>query len=609
MISNQKMMVDEQSDLWRDLSSDDREVSRSEQPVRYHGYEQLSHTSMPDIGNQDHFYQDLYRHYEKHGLVCMLTEQAMDIFVLAFTTLFSVFLFLFFDWSAIMRCESVDTCHDLNVYVNRTPDVHGFWGCLVVMYFVTLSLLWCWRIVSYSVRLPRLIAVHRFVRDTLQISDQDLSTLQWDEVIGRIRSLHRRDPSIMGLTGNVTAHDIASRIMRQDNYLIAMHQSNVLDIHFDQTGCLFGWLLRRCCSSTDGSRVCTNLLFTRYMEWNIRACLLNRMHDENHHLLIDSPADFRSAFRYMAVFNVIFMPFILLFMCVRFALENAERFYSSRTSMGHRNWSWLAHWTFREYCELPHVFYKRLNRSHKPAQQYLAQFRYTLGMIVARAICFVAGSFLAVLICFSLLDEHVPLYVEYADRNLLWYGAILTGVVTICRLMIPEEEYPTFAPEGPMEKIVKHTHYRLTQDCRRKNECDRFSALYPYKIVLLGQEMLSVVMAPMLLWCVYPAKVDAMLAFVRTNTVRSERTGDVVRDSCFMHRPRTTHKMQNSLVSFVSQHTQTEESAERATVRGAESPNADNGTNHPAVSNVTAVVNIEWNKHKPTHEEEDRGVS
>lgn len=555
-------MDDDQPNLWRELSSDEpskQDEDDSSMICQGYGYRKinigLDRSHMPIITNQDDFYSDLYEYYEKHGLLCILMEQAMDVFILAFTTLFSVFLFLFFDWSAIMECESAETCYDLKTYVNSQPNVHGFWGGMVLMYFTTLTLLWIWRFLSYSVRIPRLIKINQFVTKILQISDTDLPTIKWSEIVNRIRALHRRDSRIMRLTDQVTAHDIASRIMRRDNYLIAMIENKVLDVHFNQTGCCTSWLLRRCCSAPESTRICTNLLFTRHLEWNIRVCLLNHLHDENDRLAIDSSGKYRSWFRYMAVFNLIFMPFILLFMSVRFSLENAERFYSSRSSLGHRNWSWLAHWSFREYCELPHIFYARLNKSHKPAQKYIAQFRYTLGIILARSCCFVAGSFLAILIVFSILDEHVPLYVEYEDRNMLWYGAILTAIVTICRLLIPEEEHPTFAPDEPMKKIVEYTHYRLTQNCRKKSEFKRFSTLYPYKVTSLLQEMLSVVMAPVLLWSTYPRKIDEILTFVRNNSTCHERLGDVVQQSCFMDaNHQTTQKMKNSLVSFETEH-------------------------------------------------------
>ena len=64
--------------------------------------------------------------------------------------------------------------------------------------------------------------MHKFYTKRLNISTRQLQTMPWNDVVERIIALHRRE-RIQKNKEELTAHDIASRIMRKDNYLIAMY--------------------------------------------------------------------------------------------------------------------------------------------------------------------------------------------------------------------------------------------------------------------------------------------------------------------------------------------------------------------------------------------------
>lgn len=78
----------------------------------------------------------------------------------------------------------------------------------------------------------------------------------------------------------------------------------------------------------------------------------------------------RARFRFAAVANLLLSPFLFVFLLIYFFMHNAERFYSHPGSLSSRRWSSLAKWTIRELNEAPHYAAHRLAASHAPATRY-----------------------------------------------------------------------------------------------------------------------------------------------------------------------------------------------------------------------------------------------
>lgn len=72
-------------------------------------------------------------------------------------------------------------------------------------------------------------------------------------------------------TASLDAHDIANRIMRQENYLIALFNKDLLDLRMPLPPKL-KQILRQ---SDDGK----GRTLTRVLEWNLRFCLMEYLFD------------------------------------------------------------------------------------------------------------------------------------------------------------------------------------------------------------------------------------------------------------------------------------------------------------------------------------------
>jgi autophagy-related protein 9 len=93
------------------------------------------------------------------------------------------------------------------------------------------------------VDLPRLRAMHDFYHYLLDIPDRDIQTIQWQQVVSRVMALRdlnlttasNLSPETRKLLDSksrqrLDAIDIASRLMRRENYLIALFNKEILDV-------------------------------------------------------------------------------------------------------------------------------------------------------------------------------------------------------------------------------------------------------------------------------------------------------------------------------------------------------------------------------------------
>lgn len=108
----------------------------------------------------------------------------------------------------------------------------------------------------------------------------DIQTIPWSEVVRRIGKIREENPVTAissahasdSVTASLDAHDVANRIMRQENYLIALFNKEVLDLHPPLLS-----LLNMGNVGQEGK----GRTLTRALEWNLRFCLLGFLFDQD----------------------------------------------------------------------------------------------------------------------------------------------------------------------------------------------------------------------------------------------------------------------------------------------------------------------------------------
>lgn len=180
------------------------------------------------------------------------------------------------------------------------------------------------RAIQILLDIPRLLELKNFFEYLLEIPDSDIQTVSWQTVVERLMKLRDSNP-FTAETGShkeffknyqkqrMDAHDIANRIMRRENYLIALFNKDIMDLSIPlpflrQRG---NWL-------------------TKTLEWNLNLCIIDYFITpqgkvKNAFLKSDNRKDLseglRRRFIVVGFLNILFAPFIVGFALVLYFLR------------------------------------------------------------------------------------------------------------------------------------------------------------------------------------------------------------------------------------------------------------------------------------------------
>lgn len=162
-----------------------------------------------------------------------------------------------------------------------------------------------------------------------------------------------------------------------------------------------------------------------------------------------------------------------------------------------------------------------------------------------RLLVFISGSLGTLLLTFAAINDAILLHVKIGNWNLLWFAGILGACFSIGKSLLPKatDAYSGHTrrnlvndTNAEFEKIATHTHY-LPDDWRGK-ACDdstkkAFSTMFQYKAAHFAREVLSIVVAPLILSISLPKCADGLCRFVREAKIEVPGVGDVVGFSTF----------------------------------------------------------------------------
>lgn len=142
-----------------------------------------------------------------------------------------------------------------------------------------------------------------------------MQTVSWQTVLDRIVDIRETNPNANDI--RLTEHDVASRIMRKENYLIALFNKDLLNITIP-----LPYLRDR-------------QVFTKDLEWNLSFCVLGYVFDQrgqirkrflkekNKHVLV---AGLKRRFVFMGLLNFALAPFIFAYLLLHFFFRYFEVF-------------------------------------------------------------------------------------------------------------------------------------------------------------------------------------------------------------------------------------------------------------------------------------------
>ncbi|CCG80926.1 Autophagy-related protein 9 [Taphrina deformans PYCC 5710] len=473
-----------------------------------------------NVNNLDLFLSEVYKYFLGNGMYSILLNRVLNLLTVAFVTTFVTYFAHCIDYSKLRTSSSLH-----QVQVGQCMTTLSTWE-LTILWLIAFG--WCIRLFGTVSDLRTLWEMHEFYLHLLNISETDMQTISWQEIVNRMLVLRDSNPSTASHNQHSTqsresmdAHSIANRIMRKDNYLVAMINKEVIDTSVP----LFG----------------KRPLLTWLVEWNLSLCIFAYLFDERGQVrqafvrepgpqkkaLVDA---LRSRFRFAALLNLFIFPFISGYLLFRHFLTYFSEYHRNPAAIGMRGYTPYAQWKFREFNELQHIFNRRLTMSHDVANKYVSQFPNDKTAQLARFSRFVAGSFAAVLAFISIIDPDLFLGFEIThDRTVLFYLGFFGTIIAISQSLMPEKQ-ETFDPESSLRAVIEFTHYSPEnwQGQYHSHETKaEFCKLYEYKFVIFIEEILSAIAVPFILWFSLAACSEQIIDFVKDFSVHVDGVGYV----------------------------------------------------------------------------------
>ena len=476
------------------------------------------------VDNLDVFFHSLYQYYYHRGLVPWLGQGVVELITLFFTLWLSVWL-CGVDWMALATCHDEATCRG-----NLTEYWAWRWSWGLTIYGAVFLVYGLWATWSFGQTIQHAYRAKFVFEDRLGISQRKLEggAVDWDrDVVAKLVELHESGEYRVAVQGGMDALLIAQRIMRKENFMVALWNMDILD-----------W-------TVPGLK--ERRFFCKSLEWSLYFCVLSFMFNHRYQIrpaFYLDPQALKRRFTMCGVIHLLFMPFLLFFMTLHFGFQNAYDWKASKQYLGPREWTLEARWRFREFNELPHAFERRMTPSYQAAEDYLKLFGQNEYVVaLGRILTFVGGSLGAVLVAFAAVNDAILLHVKIADWNLLWYAGMVGVVYSVGKSMLPtaaarpSSSRNLFAEtEAALQKVGTYTHYYPEIWKGRgwdPSTLKSFSSMYKYKAQVFATEIASVILAPYILIVSLANCAEHICEFVLTTRIEVGGVGDVCGFSTF----------------------------------------------------------------------------
>lgn len=518
-----------------------------------------------NVENLDVFLQDCYDYYLQNGLHCIVIKKLTDVLTLVFVVYLSTFLGYCVDY---LKLGSLHKLREVQYDQCFKTRLHG-WSLFFLNVFVIAVALRCLHF--WFIELPRLREMQQFFEHLLEIDELELQVVSWQLIMRRLVRL--RDTNVNGVLNTdlnsktrLTAHDVANRIMRKENYLVALYNKQILSFELR-----FPIL----------SLLTSVQYLTKTLEWTVNLCVMGLVFDRqgqfdtaflkesNRAHLADT---LRRRFYVCGTFGIFVAPLLAAYFVVVNFLRFFYEFRSDPALIGARGFSPFAEWRFREYNELYHFFQKRLFYAQAPATEYLAQFPKERTNLIMKFVSFISGALVTVLILLLVLDPDLLITFEITEnRSVLFYIGILGTIWAASHGAASDTTMQNriFDPEKSLRAVAAHTHYLPSSWEGRfhtesvKNEV---ATLFPLKLVMLAREFLGLIFVPFVFWFALPNCAERVVDFFRENTVHIEGLGHVCVAAMFeveqevkKKKKKEDNKMLKSYLHFVESYADQDE--------------------------------------------------
>jgi autophagy-related protein 9 len=486
------------------------------------------------VGNLDDFFTRVYQYYAHHGFFAFAFEHIMELFQFLFLVFFAAFLVTTIRFDVLFSDVKYDvdqTIHlsnNLTGHINATReaqlsdvlDLSRLQGThpIVIILLLIAMVAWGHRLMRSAWKIYKIWEIRGFYKDSLNISPSELKNYTWSEIVERLKEAQEKHRIIIQKRHINELEDIYHRILRFTNYEVALVNKGLLPTKI--------WI------PLYGEKV----FCTQGLMYNYRHILFHGpkgAFKDSYHLKEEYrdgkkrnevAKSLQNYIAVVALVNLIFAPVIFVYQILVSFFTYAELAKRQPGSFGTRKWSQYGRLYLRHYNELDHDLDFRLSTSYKKASEYISHFHSPITVILARHVAFVAGSFFAVLLVLTVIQE-----------DLLTAPHILTSigglglVVTVCRMLIPPE-YQRGSPKQIMCELRQRLHYIPDEWLSKPHTSEvhrQFTQVFQFRVMYIVDELLSPLITPFILYFLLRPKALDIVNFFRQFTIDISGVGNV----------------------------------------------------------------------------------
>ena len=313
-----------------------------------------------NVSNLDNFIRDVYDYYRDSGIRCILLARLLHlvyVFVeqpLWYSRWLAIWMLLYLSFSSLANLVATRNVAFVAVFLTfltQCVDYTKIRGSTrmdqILIPQCTKSMSWIWNVglwlfafyfiwktmQFFIFDIRRLFNLRDFFVHLLQIPEHDMQTVSWQDVVVKVMALRDQNPkTATNMTRlqrewigsqskeRLDAHDIANRLMRRENYLIALFNKDILDLSVPLP------FLRN------------KQLLTRTLEWTLWFGVLDFVFDErgqvNQEFLKSSRRTqlslmLKSRFLFAGFMNLLLAPFVACYLVVVYFLTyyNVRAFF------------------------------------------------------------------------------------------------------------------------------------------------------------------------------------------------------------------------------------------------------------------------------------------
>ena len=497
----------------------------------------------------DLFMTNVYKFFRARGFKNILITQIINLLFVTFLVSFVIFLLVCVDIKGLLAINDTETISStltptdspstttnengsittklffrISDYINWGNLGHMHWYMAITTTLFVLFM--AWRTMRVAFDIHKMYRMKRFFESELQISDFELSTIRWQTVIDKMKQYQDESGFYLG-KDEINAHNLANRILKKENYMIAMINNDLFDFKIP--------FIKKWWDVP---------FLTKSMEWNLQYGIINFFFDDRMKLKRDITiqskrtdliSNLRKRVRLICVGNLLLLPFLCMIYTFWTIFENGEQIYKSPGKIMKRTWNTYARWKFRDFNEFPHVLEERLRQSEKYGDDYMSQFSSHWMATCAKFVSFVMSTFLISLFMLSLFNGATLFNLEISSgRSVFWYIGIFSTLLLVSRSL--EIQKTIFSPKKKMSKLSKFIHYipeDWVENANSENVKTEVSRLFEYRFIILIKELVGMLLNPILMWFNLDKNVDKIVDFMRNSTHKHPDIGCVCKFGIF----------------------------------------------------------------------------